>query len=107
MSEAQIPTSSFDWTMEIYLIKELLYCSVLRAFDPLIATDNITISNLILFQLSSKAEISQKGYHNSMLTASGYTCISPPTRRCHFAIIALCLHERSNVACIMNLPSFA
>ena len=41
--------------------KELLQCSVLKAFNPLIATENIAISQyliLILLQLFIKAEIS-------------------------------------------------
>ena len=46
MSEALILASSFDWTIAIVLIiKELLQCSVLKAFNPLMATEDIAISN--------------------------------------------------------------
>ena len=40
MSKTVILASSFDWTIAICSMKELLQCSV-----PLIATENIVISN--------------------------------------------------------------
>ena len=99
MPEAWILASSFDWTIAVCSMKELLQCSVLKSFNTLIATKNNAISN------SHSASIILKARDQPKRSSLKYIhCINPPTGPCSstqllpfVCIIVVILHAFANI----------